>query len=212
MKGKINIGIYAIYKIGDVVNNWTIVSDCFKNKFGKDTYLCQCVCGKHGNVEAANLVNGKSKSCGCTRLVPSEEQRRRRKQYKHNYFQENKQKIYDRVLPKQEKKRKENYEKYGTDPYFIKSHYGITPEIYLDMINNCNNKCQICGTELNIKSREYKPCIDHDHNSGKVRGILCRKCNAALGLFNDDISRIYSAEKYLLGGQDEKTCNDQKNN
>jgi len=32
MKGKINIGIYAIYKIGDVVNNWTIISDCFKNK------------------------------------------------------------------------------------------------------------------------------------------------------------------------------------
>ena len=42
--------------------------------------------------------------------------------------------------------------------------------------------------------------IDHDHETGKFRGWLCRRCNIALGKFNDDIPTLKNAIKYLKGG------------
>jgi hypothetical protein len=40
--------------------------------------------------------------------------------------------------------------------------------------------------------------IDHDHMSGTIRGLLCRKCNSGIGLFEDDISRLTNAIEYLI--------------
>lgn len=48
-----------------------------------------------------------------------------------------------------------------------KSKYGISDYEYNKLINDADGKCMICQKVLD------KPCIDHDHNSGKVRGILC---------------------------------------
>lgn len=53
-----------------------------------------------------------------------------------------------------------------------------------------SGKCAICG-------RESKLCIDHCHKLNKVRGLLCRKCNAAIGLFNDNFSTILRASEYV---------------
>ena len=52
--------------------------------------------------------------------------------------------------------------------------------------------CQICNTEI-----LNKKCIDHNHKTGKVRGILCPKCNNLLGMCNDDIKILESAISYL---------------
>lgn len=57
-------------------------------------------------------------------------------------------------------------------------------------------KCAICGCELG-SSRYTKPNADHDHKTGKLRGILCSQCNTAIGLMKDSPYRLESAIRYL---------------
>ena len=65
--------------------------------------------------------------------------------------------------------------------------YRLTPEQFLTM----SPVCEICG------GSEYL-AVDHDHESGKVRGKLCANCNRALGLLKDDPARVEAMFKYLL--------------
>lgn len=53
--------------------------------------------------------------------------------------------------------------------------------------------CEICGDK---STRKYL-AVDHDHKTGKIRGMLCDHCNTALGKFKDDINIIHKAIKYL---------------
>jgi hypothetical protein len=80
---------------------------------------------------------------------------------------------------------------------FIKRTYGIDADIYYEMLESQNYKCAICGTEGNNSINKTKMFIDHCHDSGKVRGLLCSKCNMALGNFNDDIQTLKNAIAYL---------------
>ena len=57
-----------------------------------------------------------------------------------------------------------------------------------------DNRCAICACEF---SEENKPRVDHDHDTGKVRGALCRNCNVALGLLQDSPERVEKALTYL---------------
>lgn len=59
-----------------------------------------------------------------------------------------------------------------------------------------DGKCAICGCELG-SSRYTKPAADHDHKTGKLRGILCTQCNTAIGLMKDSPYRLESAIHYL---------------
>lgn len=80
---------------------------------------------------------------------------------------------------------------------FIKRTYGIDADTYYEMLANQNYKCAICGTEGNNSINRTKMFIDHCHTSGEVRGLLCSKCNIALGNFNDDIETLKKAIEYL---------------
>ncbi len=55
-------------------------------------------------------------------------------------------------------------------------------------------KCKICESKF---SETLKPCIDHDHKTNLVRGILCSKCNKGLGFFEDNVSTLLNAIVYL---------------
>jgi hypothetical protein len=74
----------------------------------------------------------------------------------------------------------------------LKFRYGITEEDYNLMLENQNNCCAICKKESDIKLS-----VDHCHQSGAVRGLLCKKCNLGLGYFKDDTTTIKEAIKYL---------------
>lgn len=81
-----------------------------------------------------------------------------------------------------------------------KKWYGLEHEDYLQMLENQNHVCAICGKAETVKnpSGAIKPMsVDHCHTTGKVRGLLCTKCNIALGNFNDDVSILQSAINYL---------------
>lgn len=73
----------------------------------------------------------------------------------------------------------------------IKNRYGLLPEKYLAMVKEQNNKCAICGDKMNI------PCVDHCHNKGHVRGLLCNNCNSLLGMARESVGILENAIKYL---------------
>ncbi len=73
--------------------------------------------------------------------------------------------------------------------------YGITSVEYLKMAESQSGQCKICGTtELYGRTRL---AIDHCHSTGRIRGLLCTKCNAGLGMFSDNIEKLTNAISYL---------------
>lgn len=71
--------------------------------------------------------------------------------------------------------------------------YNITPDEYLRMVDEQRGRCAICH-ELPSKRAL---AVDHDHETNKVRGLLCIKCNTGLGLFNNNIRLLAQALVYL---------------
>jgi hypothetical protein len=74
--------------------------------------------------------------------------------------------------------------------------FGICNAKYDEMLTAQHGKCAICESVLN-SSRYTKLAVDHDHKTGKVRGLLCMNCNTGLGLFKDSPIRIQNAIAYL---------------
>ena len=80
----------------------------------------------------------------------------------------------------------------------FKRQYGISLEQYEEMLQNQGHGCAICGAKKPSERTKYF-AVDHCHDTGKVRGLLCTKCNRGLGLFNDRTDMLQKAIKYLLG-------------
>ena len=77
----------------------------------------------------------------------------------------------------------------------VKREYGITLDDYNLMMVHQSDRCAICLTDDKGKNDFW--CIDHDHQTGKVRGLLCDTCNRGIGLLGDDADNLLSASKYL---------------
>jgi len=87
----------------------------------------------------------------------------------------------------------------GWSDGYLKSTYGITQEDYEKLEKQQDCKCAVCGGD-GFKMREWhfkKLVVDHDHVTGKVRGLLCHNCNRALGLLKDDPKVLLNAVDYL---------------
>jgi hypothetical protein len=80
--------------------------------------------------------------------------------------------------------------------YALKALYGITPEQYNEMLLKQDNKCACCKIEAEQATRQ-KLYIDHCHATKQVRGLLCAKCNSAIGLLKEDTAAIQNAIEYL---------------
>lgn len=74
--------------------------------------------------------------------------------------------------------------------------YGINTENYEQLFIKQNGKCAICGKPEERKGSAYL-CVDHCHKTGKVRGLLCHKCNSGIGKLNDDVTLLKNAISYL---------------
>lgn len=83
----------------------------------------------------------------------------------------------------------ESHKEEATDRRF-RYLYGITLEEYKRLAAAQNNRCAICMTETKL-------VVDHDHETHKVRGLLCARCNQGLGLFLDNTSSLVNAAAYL---------------
>jgi hypothetical protein len=77
--------------------------------------------------------------------------------------------------------------------------YGITFEQYEAMLAEQHNRCAICGSEPDPNGRRSagRLHVDHDHETGRVRGLLCNRCNPGVGYFLHDTDRLRAAIAYL---------------
>src|ERR1700687_620493 len=75
---------------------------------------------------------------------------------------------------------------------YYKSNHGISLNEYHDMVAKQNNECAICE-----RTSSLKLCVDHDHERGIIRGLLCRSCNGALGVLGDNKESLFKVIKYL---------------
>lgn len=133
-------------------------------------WKCRCDCGKIVYVNTVNIKNT-TNSCGCLRRE---------------------------ILKSRLKDNNPNY-KYGRKEVSrrakLKALYGITLEQYNEMLLKQNNQCAICHK---YNTALQKPLfVDHDHKTGKVRGLLCTKCNFMLGAIQDSVNILKYAIKYL---------------
>lgn len=121
----------------------------------------------------------------------------------HEHYQQNSEKYKLYRLQNKEKQDKYNKEYRSTheenkehkNELRIKRQYGITINEYNDMLKKQDNKCAICGKELIVGNEIIH--IDHSHITGKVRGILCMKCNLQLGVYENNKELFKLMAKYL---------------
>lgn len=77
----------------------------------------------------------------------------------------------------------------------LKKWYGITLADYNQMFADQNGFCLICGVHQSQVKKTF--CVDHDHETGEIRGLLCDQCNKGLGQFEDNPSLLQRAIDYL---------------
>ncbi len=81
----------------------------------------------------------------------------------------------------------------------LKSLYGISIKDFEAMMYEQGNCCAICGSEMTVGTRgNQTACVDHDHDTGEVRALLCALCNAGLGSFKDNPDLMLAAAAYVL--------------
>ena len=78
----------------------------------------------------------------------------------------------------------------------VKACYGLEPEEYNELVKAANKTCQICGTPEG-DDKPTKLVVDHCHDTGKVRGLICDRCNRALGLVGDNTKTLSNLITYL---------------
>ena len=77
--------------------------------------------------------------------------------------------------------------------WFLKKKFGLTPELYEAMVERQAGRCEVCGDPPG----QRRLCVDHDHETGVVRALLCGSCNRALGLLRDNPKRIHALYEYM---------------
>jgi hypothetical protein len=100
---------------------------------------------------------------------------------------ENYQKIHPPVIPQTEKDRQ------------LRAAFGVTEQEYLDLLSKQNGVCAICKQPEIVKrlGKLKALAVDHSHKTDKNRGLLCQRCNIAIGLLQDSPELLITAAQYL---------------
>jgi len=109
-----------------------------------------------------------------------------------------KSKIYQASHREEKKEYHKNYYSIHRDEIALKTItdvYRITAEEYIALFIKQDRKCAICGKDQSELKRRL--CVDHDHETGRVRGLLCHECNLGLGRFQDNAFLLLQAANYM---------------
>ena len=76
-----------------------------------------------------------------------------------------------------------------------RARYGITVQDYDDLYESQQGCCAICSAHQSTLQKRL--AVDHNHDTGEIRGLLCFDCNSGIGKLNDDYFRLLKAAEYL---------------
>ena len=144
-------------------------SDPYKNVM----WLCECDCGNTKAIRSTHLRRGETKSCGCKSAELIAEART-------IHGLTDKSNLLHKTYERERR---------------IERIYGITVEQYYQMLDAQDNSCAICDKQFEVECGP--PHIDHCHDTTEVRGLLCQKCNTAIGMLGDDAEKAIRAYQYL---------------
>lgn len=156
------------FKIGAKMNNWTIISEIYKNKWGKKSVTCECICGMVQNHELSKLPY--TKCCRKCYIKSKEKSLDEIKEYRRFWHTKKKYNIT-----------KEDFERMWTHQEGKCAICGISMTYPEHKI----------GQELTCVA------IDHNHSTNKNRELLCFSCNKGLGYFKENLEIFKNAIKYL---------------
>jgi len=124
--------------------------------------------------------------------------------WRKEYYQNNKGKIKERNIEyyqnNKEKIKEQKREYRGNNKEKLRERgllrkYGITIEQWNQKLEEQGGCCASCGDKF---TENNKPRVDHNHETGEVRGLLCHGCNASYGLLQETLHKIQCLEKYHL--------------
>ncbi len=124
-------------------------------------------------------------------LMRTKEQKKKHAEYMRAYSQRN---------PEKKKLLRKRYRK-NHKANQLKAKYGITIEEYQAMFDSQGGVCKLCGQEETTRISRgdgiRSLAVDHDHNTGKVRGLLCYQCNVVLGQYEKHKDLFPKFQEYL---------------
>lgn len=82
-----------------------------------------------------------------------------------------------------------------TRTHKLKTLYGITPAQFDQMCTDQNNACAICSSPFETRKQAH---VDHNHETGSVRGLLCTRCNMGIGYFRENVHTMLAAVLYVI--------------
>ena len=184
----------AIDLKGSVFNYLTVIElSENRNKYGSLMWKCECFCGNFKDVPTTDLKKGRVKSCGCIRKKFPADRIENMKGAKNPSWKGGKSNkgsyAWANHKLMQGKWKEDGFSK------------DITVEQYIKLIKEANGICEICGIHESENSRGH--CVDHDHKTGELRGLLCTSCNTGIGVFHDSIEKLEKAIEYLKNKQNE---------
>ena len=193
--------------IDQVFGKLTALENIGSDKNKRRVWRCRCICGKFIEVTSNALLRGNTQSCGCSRKGKFKTYcSRGHLRIPENVGNHGECKICNRILGdkwktanpekqiamssrsgKKWRKKNPDYFKYE----WVERKYGLSRQEYDAKITQQQNMCAICGRVLD------KPNVDHNHETGEVRDLLCWNCNGGLGQFKDDPLIAQAAADYL---------------
>jgi hypothetical protein len=135
-------------------------------------------------------------------MSPEDFLKERRKEHAKTYYEKNKEvckqrtKEHPSCIAAREKYRNKPETKDRVRNWKLLQNYGITNQDYEQMLENQEFCCAGCCVHQNILEKKLN--VDHDHITGKIRGLLCGNCNRALGLLKDNLETLARLHKYLV--------------
>ena len=164
-------------------NMLKVVSRVENTKRGGTQWKCKCDCGNEKIAAIHDLQSGATRSCGCLKAeMASKRLKNPRAQQPTTVWHD------DCSLGT--RKCKECKRIAAKRSHLLRT-YGLEWEDYQSILKKQNYKCGIC--RCNFK----KICVDHDHKTGIIRGLLCYRCNEGLGKLRDNYQTVSSASRYL---------------
>lgn len=167
--------------------------------------LCQCDCGRKTSVRVDHLRQHKTRSCGCQaadrlwlramKAVVTDNGLSWSSTVKQMHeLDASAAGIAEQIAraAAEEQAREAAIPK----PSEKERRFGLPAGAYEAMLLEQGGTCAICREPPSAKAL----AVDHDHNTGRVRGLLCHQCNTGLGHFRDDLNRLAGAMRYLVSG------------